>query len=487
MSNRISNVGFRRCALILNVKGASPCDIRLKSGDRAVEPTAVEEIEGGFEVSFDLASAFSGRPIPKGDWVVEGVGCEAINPVCADFSGDGTLYTVKAVCGNSRLNLHIEYTPKKSSISEAVTDFALQLIYLTGRLLRFSRRRVIFTSESRASVSGNMEYVINAAKRLGVYGKIPIALSFYKGGSRGLFYAKTAFMLGQSSRVVIDDYYPLINHLRFARGTDIFQLWHACGAYKTFGYSRAGKKGAPRIDGNSHRCYTHVTVSSEAVRRHYAEGFGISVDKVYATGIPRTDVFFDSDYAAKQKAELIKQLPQAQEKKIVIFAPTFRGDGKHSAHYPINKLDLERLAELCRKCNRFMIFKMHPFVTDFRLPDGYEDVFADMQGTREVNDLLFSADLLITDYSSVIYEASLLDMNILLYAFDLEEYIASRDFYEPFDRYSAGKVVGDFDSLLRAIENENFEPEKRAAFRAYSMDSCDSHASERVAQMIFKD
>ena len=482
MSDRICSAVFRRCALVLGTDGEFSPELRLTGSVGQVKPTLSAD---GKEASFDFASGFNSRPIPSGEWVVSGAVCDRISAIDADFSGDGTAYQVKVWAENGSLQVKVDYTPRKESFKERVSDLLMQGIYLLGRAARFGRPRVIFTSESRRDPSGNMAFVLDAAKKLGIDNRAPLIFSFNKGGSRALFYALTAFKLGRCDTVVIDDYYPLIYHLKFSKDTRIFQLWHACGAYKTTGYSRAGKQGAPRIDGNSHRCYTHAIVSSPAVRAHYAEAFGIPTDNVYATGVPRTDIFFDSEYAQKQKSELLKLLPQAADKQIVLFAPTFRGDGKQSAHYPTKALDLGRLAEFCRQTGRFVIFKMHPFVKGFSLPEGYEDVFADLQDMREVNDLLFCADLLITDYSSVIYEAALLDLDILLYVFDLEEYIASRDFYEPFDRYVAGKAVCDFDGLIEALREGDFDAEKRAEFRRYSMDSCDSHASERVARMIF--
>ena len=74
---------------------------------------------------------------------------------------------------------------------------------------------------------------------------------------------------------------------------------------------------------------------------------------------------------------------------------------------------------------------------------------------------------------------------MLFYVFDLEEYTASRDFYEPFERYLAGKCAHNFDELLGALESGEFDKEKALAFRAYSMDACDGSASERVARLIF--
>ena len=77
---------------------------------------------------------------------------------------------------------------------------------------------------------------------------------------------------------------------------EVIQLWHACGAFKTFGFSRMGKVGGPSSKSRNHKNYTKAIVSSESIKKNYAEAFGISEDKVVATGVPRTDIFFDEKY-----------------------------------------------------------------------------------------------------------------------------------------------------------------------------------------------
>ena len=526
---------FKRCKLVFEVKGSADGVRLVRRGKRcaidAIEPTLVEEKGGCTEISFDFASGGGGRVIPGGDWIVEGLDAH-IEAAEADFSGDGTTYRVSVDSNAGRAEVHIDYIPAKARLFDRCANLALQLVYALGSLRSGKMGRVIFTSESRANLSGNMEFVLKSALGSGLCtvsggvrkvnggaggadngssevrtergaSVLPEALASgapapsakppkkvifsFRGGSRAAFYIKTSFLLGGCGSVVVDDYFPLIYRLKFRKSTRVIQLWHACGAFKAVGYSRAGLTGSPRIDGPTHRCYTHAVVSGEKIRPFYAEAFGIPLERVYATGVPRTDMFFDPAVRAERRAEFARLLPQFEGRRIVIFAPTFRGSGSQSAYYPADRLDFDRLADVCRRTNSAVVFKLHPFVHDFAVPAGNEDVFADLSSVREINDLLFSADVLITDYSSVIYEASLLGVKLLFYVWDLEEYTRERDFYEPFERYAAGRCAYDFDELCAALDDGNFEEDKLTAFRAYSMDKCDSHASERVARLIFED
>jgi len=118
------------------------------------------------------------------------------------------------------------------------------------------------------------------------------------------------------------------------------------------------------------------------------------------------------------------------------------------------------------------------------IPEEFSDVIIDCTAYREINDLLFITDLLITDYSSVVYEASTLDIPMLFYAFDLEEYISKRDFYEPFESFVPGKIVQDFDSLMTAIYEGDFDKEKVAPFCERNFEFRDGGSTDRVIDWL---
>ena len=93
----------------------------------------------------------------------------------------------------------------------------------------------------------------------------------------------------------------------------------------------------------------------------------------------------------------------------------------------------------------------------------------DLSDEDELNDLLFVTDLLITDYSSVVFEASLLDIPMLFYAFDLFDYISKRDFYYDFESFVPGKIVFSQRELTEAITTGDFESEKVPPFKTSSL------------------
>lgn len=133
-----------------------------------------------------------------------------------------------------------------------------------------------------------------------------------------------------------------------------------------------------------------------------------------------------------------------------------------------------------------LIIKHHPFVNmSYTIPDKWENRILDLSGESEINDLLFITDVLITDYSSVVFEAALLDIPMVMYAFDLRQYIASRDFYYDYEFFVPGKIVENFEDLVSAVRYQKYEKEKLAQFKARFFDDLDGKSMERVLDLIY--
>ncbi|MBQ6392982.1 MAG: CDP-glycerol glycerophosphotransferase family protein, partial [Eubacterium sp.] len=294
--------------------------------------------------------------------------------------------------------------------------------------------------------------------------------------------------------IVLEDFYPQLHSLTIRPQTKIVQLWHACGVFKTFGYSRLGKPGVAPQSSMNHRNYDLVTVSSEAVRGIYAEAFAITVGKVKPLGAPRTDVLFDKNYKDAKRIELYEKYPQLIGHKVILFAPTFRGDGNKDAYYPEDAFDVNLFMDGLGE-DVCCIVKHHPFVhQEIRPDEKYADRVLDLTGKDHINDLMLISDLLITDYSSSVFEAVLLGIPMLFYAFDKEDYIRSRDFYCDYDSFAPGYVEEDFSKMeerARKILNHETEEEaeaeiaeKRAQFFHDFLSALDGRSTERIVNHI---
>ena len=351
---------------------------------------------------------------------------------------------------------------------------------------KVQQNKITFFSTRREELSGNFEFVYNQLK-----GDKNLDIHF-------MFNTKTfrqmsrkdidefAEMCATSKVIILDEYTPQIHLIDLKPETKLIQLWHACGAFKTFGFSRLGKpKGSPQPT-RMHRNYDYVTVSSKYCRKCHSEGFGIATDNIVPTGIARTDIFFDAAYKEKVTKEFYDAYPNFKDKKIILFAPTFRGDLKSSARYPMELFDIHEVCETLGD-EYAVIIKHHPFITEQHpIPEEYKDRVIDLSESTEINDLLFVSDVVISDYSSLVFEASLLDIPMLFYAYDLQSYIKSRDFYFDFKLYIPGKICTSLYTLLEAIKKEDFETEKIERFRNMFFDDLDGKSTERIAKLVYK-
>ena len=365
-----------------------------------------------------------------------------------------------------------------------IKTFLIGTIYKTFKKFPLNEKKILFLSDSRSELDGNFSFIYDELVRRGGY-DIHTMLKPTIESKMSIFEKfKFLYNVATSKYILLDDFYPKIYSFSLRKDVELVQLWHACGAFKTFGFSRLGKKGGPKIRSKNHRNYTKAIVSSEKLRKHYAEGFGISVDNVVSTGVPRTDIFFDEEYKRKKMDELYGKYPILRDKKVIMFAPTFRGNGQKTAYYDFDKFDIEKMFNEFGK-EYVVIMKLHPFVKDVpKIDEKYSDFIIDLSAEREINDLLFISDILITDYSSVCFEYSLLNRPMIFFAYDMEAYIASRDFYYPYKSFVPGPIVRDTDGIVNVIKKGDFKLEKLESFRNKFFDHFDGKSTERVVDMI---
>lgn len=366
-----------------------------------------------------------------------------------------------------------------------VKRYIFRKCYNFYKLRKIQDNKITFISLRRDDLSGNFAFVYDKLKddkNLDINFILNEHTIAYMSFKEIKAFTKAC---ATSKTVILDEFTPMIHYIDLRPETKLIQLWHACGAFKTFGFTRLSKPhGSPQTTRN-HRSYDYVTVSSTYCKKCHSEGFGIPTDNVVATGIPRTDVFFDEEYKKQVREKFYTDYPHFRNKKIVMFAPTFRGMVKETAFYPTEMFDLETV---CKKLpdDYVFIIKHHPFVKDEQpIPEKYKNRIIDLSENSELNDLLFVTDVIITDYSSLVFEASLLNIPMVFYVFDLEKYINERDFYFDFKLYAPGKIVYSQETLIDCIAKRDFCEERIAPFADMFFDYRDGKSTDRVVKLIY--
>ncbi|WP_414684614.1 CDP-glycerol glycerophosphotransferase family protein [Microbacterium sp.] len=366
-----------------------------------------------------------------------------------------------------------------SRLLRALRFLPYRVSYAVASALTPMRRdRILFLSDSHADFDGNMAFV-----RDGLIARYPGAdiRAVFKsslGSRRPLVDAlRLPILLATSRVVVVDDFYPLIYPIRLRRGTRLVQVWHAAGAFKRVGHSRAGLPGGPTPGSDIHRNYTDAYVSSEGIRSHYAEAFGIDLARVRALGVPRTDFFHDMAAVSSARARVRSRLGIAPDHRLVLFAPTFRGNGQLSAHTG-ESADWSQVARELGGGWQVAI-RNHPFATraGATVPVG----LIDASGIEDMNELLAAADVLVTDYSSAIFEYALLRRPIVFFTPDLEDYATTRAFYRPFAEYAIGPTTESEAELARLITHARVD---EAAYDRFLMEFCGSLDGRSTARVV---
>ncbi len=360
---------------------------------------------------------------------------------------------------------------------------------------------IFFLSEREIETGGNLDLIrSNLGKRQETYTEFIDTRPIHK-----LPYSqirKAAKLAAAAKVIILEDFYPQLHAMDLREDTRVVQLWHACGAFKMFGLSDIGKVSHLEQSTKNHRSYSTAVVSSKGMIPFYSEAFGIAPKCVSPLGVPRTDIFFDKGYGEKIRARMQDTYPQLVGKKVVLFAPTFRGSGNKDAYYPWERFSVDAFIETL-PMDTILIIKNHPFVKQkFTCREESRGRVLDLTGQENINDILFLTSLLITDYSSCIFEASLLAVPMLFYVFDLEEYVKSRDIYFDFASFAPGKQVKDFELLKEEtvkiltvsgsraeeqteVSQVKLETEKRRKeFCEYFLGSLDGHSTERVTDLI---
>ncbi len=346
---------------------------------------------------------------------------------------------------------------------------------------------ILFMSEQSTSISTNLKAVKDRMIARGM-DKDYVILESYRSSvttpRMGLqSWLDTLKKMAMADFIFLDDHAPLLDWLIVDKDTTIIQLWHAGAGFKASGYSRWGHIGCP-APYSCHRQYKYGIAGSKNIAHFFSEVWGINDSQVLPTGMPRIDEFLDEDYRSRKTKELYAKYPMCKNKKVILFAPTYRGKNKATAYYPYELIDFERLYELCGD-EYVVLFKMHPWVAaEVPIEEKYKDRFADVGKYPNINDLFYFTELLITDYSSNIFEYSLMRKPMLFFAFDEIQYSFSRGFHRAYEESAPGKVCHTFDEVLRAIVEKDFEYPKVEEYVEKHFDYIDSHASDRVIDWI---
>lgn len=361
-----------------------------------------------------------------------------------------------------------------------------KMVFSIAKLLPIKNNMVILASNKSEKVTGNLKFIKKELERVGGYN-----IKEYPDNPNRSFIEciKMYINFARAKYIVLDDYYRQLYGLKFKSKAQVIQVWHACGAFKKFGFSAIGKEDGNTLEfeKNAHSHYTKVITSSENIIDEYSEAFNISKDKVLPLGVPRTDYLFNKEYINSTIENLKKEYENIEGKKVILYAPTFRGGLKERQSFKLKLDPIKILKEIGE--DYIIMLKLHPSVKNglknVVIPDYLKDRVINVESSKDINDLIILSDIVITDYSSVIFEAAILNKKIIMYAYDKEEYLGERDFYYDYDNFVPGIITKSNEEIIDVINNEKFDSEKVKNFKEKFFDHSDGQATKRFVETIF--
>lgn len=270
---------------------------------------------------------------------------------------------------------------------------------------------------------------------------------------------------------ICDNFLP-VSSCKKNEKTTVVQLLHSSGLLKKMGYDTMEDIPA-NYRGQVYRNYDLVTVSAPCCVEPLTHSMRQKAGVVRPLGTSRSDVYFNHTWLGDCREEFFAKYPHSKNKKIILWAPTFRGN----AGDPY-QVGMEQVKQLEKELGEdyFLIWKVHPYVeAKCHLSN------CDIPTER----LLPVADLLISDYSSVVNDFMFFDKPYVLFAPDLEEYRQKRGFYVDYlslTPYVVTDATDLKDSVLTALEDK--KTDWIARNRTYHLASCDGNSTGRILEYL---
>ncbi|MCR5098238.1 MAG: CDP-glycerol glycerophosphotransferase family protein [Lachnospiraceae bacterium] len=363
----------------------------------------------------------------------------------------------------------------KQYVKMIVQGSYLPSIYKKAAASPIDEKKVIFADAHNHSTPYSMRRMEDACRAAGF--RVETHYSDYqKDGVAATYRAMREFMesYATASAVVISDTFLPVASCKKRPETKVVQLWHGAGALKKFGYATTDDVPA-YYKGNIYENYSLITVSGEPAVDPFALSMRAEKGVTRPIGVSRTDNYFDEDYMADMRQKVRAAYPEAVGKKVALYAPTFRGHADAAGLAEPEAVAKRLRSELSDEW--YLISSAHPHARGKGGDHGISSFCTE--------ELMLIADVLITDYSSIVFDYLFLHRPVILYAPDYESFGRLRGFYTPYEELP-GRIVTDPRQLSAAIKSEceNYDDAKTRAYLVKYLGACDGHATERIVEYL---
>ena len=274
--------------------------------------------------------------------------------------------------------------------------------------------------------------------------------------------------------VFISDCYVPVSYCNKRKGTTVVQLWHSCGLLKQVGTDSATEK--EDISQWQYRNYDVFTTSAACVSDTLSQAMKIPRHIFSEAGVSRMDMLFSEHSVKNIRNNFFKHCPEYCGKKIILWAPTFRGPAQNGCLVG-QEMILRLQKELPKEYA--LIIKTHRFSRS-------KDIDTQIPFSAEYIQVV--ADILITDYSSIYFDYLYFRRPVILFAPDLQQYHATVGLYCPYESIP-GKIAQNYEELSEAVlqasswANESYKKQQDVLWNE-QMTYCDGNSTEKLLKEI---
>ena len=297
-----------------------------------------------------------------------------------------------------------------------------------------------------------------------------------------MYDGEKSFRLGSHSmRTAEDDGYAVVvcdclpTYIEHKRRVRSINIGHGITGDKLYG---ADEKHRPWYDQAAADQIDFAIATSEAGVPIVAKQFNIVESKVLPLGMPRTDAYFNEKF---ERPEFLGRNPE----RVYLYAPTFRND--YEGRLP--SINWGRVDSLLDD-DELMLVKRHYLTANPLVPGWFlHRHIAELSPDSPSYDPLRSCNVLLTDYSSIMFDAYLLGKPSVLTVDDQDEYLSKRGMYHPYPHFYSSRWLyaeGNEEALvamLRAAAKNGMTDVERECIATVA-GACDGHSTERVCDLI---
>ena len=225
----------------------------------------------------------------------------------------------------------------------------------------------------------------------------------------------------------------------------------------------------------------------------FRTAFWMPPEKTLEIGYPRNDILVNRADDVALQAEIREELNIPKDKKVILYAPTWRDDEyKMRGHYTFDlPFDLQQFYEQFGDTH-VILLRMHYFISNQLSLKGYEDFAIDVSNYNDISRLYLISDCLITDYSSVMFDYGILKRPQLFFPYDIEKYDKNlRGFYIDYHKDLPGPIYTEPGALIEGLKQldavkEEYKPRIDAFYNRFcSIEN--GHASQYIGDMIYNE